>query len=409
MPMEGDRFCSKCGQPLPPGQSECPRCSPRRGFWLSLEQEALILLSFPVLVVFIAVTSFATKAYHAKLKTLAEDWYSRGEVSLQAGRTEAALEDFRTALVYSHDNAHYQLRLAQALVQSNRLEEARSYLLNLWERGPGDGTVNLELGRLAMRQGNLPEGLRFFHDAIYGSWEFNAEAQRRQARFELVESLLSRGARQQAQAELLALASELPPDAILHVQVGNLLLKIADYDHALNEFRQALRFSAREEEALAGAGEASFHMGDYRGAMRYLEGAARQESQDTRVAHFLEMTKLVLSEDPFDLRLSAQERGRRAVQAFEQAVARLRECAQNRNEVLDVPEPHTDLQLAYSQAQKMKRKVRESVLSRNPDRIVSVMDLVFEIEERAETDCGPPTGLDEALLLIARKRGGPEK
>ena len=42
------------------------------------------------------------------------------------GGAGGALADFRTALSYSHDNAHYQLRLAQALVAAgNRGTRAR--------------------------------------------------------------------------------------------------------------------------------------------------------------------------------------------------------------------------------------------------------------------------------------------
>ena len=39
---------------------------------------------------------------------------------------------------------------------------------------------------------------------------------------------------------------------------------------------------------------------------------------------------------------------------------------------------------------------------------MSAMELVFEIEELTARDCGPPTDMDLALLLIARKRGGAE-
>jgi hypothetical protein len=37
------------------------------------------------------------------------------------------------------------------------------------------------------------------------------------------------------------------------------------------------------------------------------------------------------------------------------------------------------------------------------------MDVVFQIEQQAAQDCGQPTGLDEALLLIANNREGGDR
>ncbi len=98
-----------------------------------------------------AVTGIAAKFYHAERDSLARQWYERGAADLRAGRPATALEDFRTALVYSRGNDLYQLRVAQALIAANQPEEARAYLLSLWERTPGSGIVNLELARLAER------------------------------------------------------------------------------------------------------------------------------------------------------------------------------------------------------------------------------------------------------------------
>src|SRR5712691_1007165 len=99
--MEGDRPCPTCGQLIPFGQSECPSCSERKGTLWSLERESLVLLTFPALVAFFVVTGFAARAYHSKEKHLADEWYARGEADLGAGRPASALDDFRTALIYS--------------------------------------------------------------------------------------------------------------------------------------------------------------------------------------------------------------------------------------------------------------------------------------------------------------------
>jgi outer membrane protein assembly factor BamD (BamD/ComL family) len=71
---------------------------------------------FVFLILLFVITGFAVRVYHAVERGFAEEWYTRGEEDLHAGRVEAARADFRTALTYSHDNTQYQLRLAQALM-----------------------------------------------------------------------------------------------------------------------------------------------------------------------------------------------------------------------------------------------------------------------------------------------------
>src|SRR5574337_598789 len=132
--MEKERRCPLCGQVIPWGLVDCPECSKHRHFLWWVRRNTLLLLSFLLLIVLFIATGFLTKWFHAQEKARAEGWYSRGERELGAGQVEAALAGFRTALAYSRDNRLYRLRLAQALVAARRPEEARAYLLGLWER-----------------------------------------------------------------------------------------------------------------------------------------------------------------------------------------------------------------------------------------------------------------------------------
>jgi hypothetical protein len=45
-------------------------------------------------------------------------------------------------------------------------------------------------------------------------------------------------------------------------------------------------------------------------------------------------------------------------------------------------------------------------LSRDPELISATMDLIYEIENAASRVCGEATGVDSALLLIARQQEG---
>ncbi len=407
--MEPERPCPQCGRNIPWGQTQCPFCPGHGGYFWSLRRDTFLLIIFVLLILMFVITGFAVRVYHAVEGGFAEDWYTRGEADLRAGRAEAALADFRTALSYSHDNERYQLRLAQALMavgQSREAgSEARTYLLNLLEHEPGNGTVNLELARLAARDHSVSDALRFYHGAIYGEWEDDPVLRRRAARLELVEFLLDAGQEDAARGELIALAADLPDDPALQTKVGNLLLRVAGYDDALKLFRQALREEPHLAPALAGAGECYFQNGNYALAERYLARAVQQDPHLAQAAAMLDTAQAVLSLDPFNRRLDNMERARRAVLDFNSALMRLQNCAAQRG--IDLKATGGDpLQALSAQAVQLQPRAQQRYLSRDSELLSQVMDTVFEIEQSTAHTCGEPQGMDLALLLMAREQGG---
>ncbi len=401
--MQEDKICPKCGQMIPSDTSECPICANWLGF--NLRRETLLLLCFILLGVLFVITGFVVKFYHAHEKALAEEWYQRGEARLAENKPQDAILDFRTALFHEGGNAHYQLRLAQALVASGHLEEARTYLMRLWQSDPASGPVNLELARLAMRRGDIPQVINYYHNAIDGVWQGVSEQQRRNLRESLCEYLIEHGRRAEAVAELMALSAETPDNPQLRTQVGDLYLKAQDYDSALKEFRRSLRLDRKQGAAWAGAGRAEFGMGNYRAARGYLTHALELDPKDADSARMLEMANRVLAIDPFERFVSTRVRRQRVIFAFQHALARMESCAQSRGENLNASTPQTDLQKLYASALKVKPKMREQILRRNPDLIDSAMALVFQTEQVIARQCGPPHGIDRALLLIAQKNG----
>jgi predicted Zn-dependent protease len=238
-----ETYCPRCGTLIPPEESECPVCREARGPMV-FSRDTILLLCILALIPFFAVAGFATRSYHAKKARLAREWYARGEANLQAAKAGPAIQDFRTALVYAPETTLYRLRLAQALLAAERYEEGRAYLLSLWEKEPGDGVVNLELARLAVRRNNVTEAIRYFHNAVYGVWESEPPARRRAARFELCEFLVRAGAKEEAQSELVALAADLPPDTASHLRVARLFSDVEDYDRATIIYLTKAKFHA---------------------------------------------------------------------------------------------------------------------------------------------------------------------
>ena len=407
--MEPERECPQCRRKIPWGQTECPFCPGQGGYFWTLRRDTFLLMIFVFLILLFVVTGFTVRMYQAVEKGFGQEWYTRGEADLSAGRAEAALADFRTALSYSHDNAQYQLRLAQALVavgnSGEARAEARTYLLNLLEHEPGNATVNLELARLAAADHAVPDALRFYHGAIYGEWDADPMVRRRAARLELVEFLLDAGQKDSARAELIDLAADLPADPALQTQVGTLLMRVQGYDDALKLFRQALVEEPRSPAALAGAGECHFQKGDYAQAERYLARAVQQDPHLTQAAAMRDTAQAVLNLDPFNRRLGNLERARRAVQDLNSALTRLESCAAQKG--IDLKAAGNDpLQALYAQATQLQPHAQQQYLSRDSELLSQVMDVAFGMEQATAHACGEPQGTDLALLLLAREQGG---
>ena len=368
-----------------------------------IKQQPVILALLAVFgVLFFLGVAGLSRAYHAQREALGNRWFNRGVADLQARRYDSAMTEFRSALLYSRDNYDYQLDLAEALIGLGRTVEAYSYLVNLWEQEPENGLVNLELARIAAQRGQTEQAQRYYHNAIYAVWPGDQEAKRRETRLELIEYLLSINAKAQAQAELIALEENLGEDPALQRRVGDLFLRAQDYEHALAAYRVSLRFDRPNEAALAGAGWAAFQFGRYSLAERYLQAAVAENRNDTQSAERLKTTQLVLRMDPFRLQISAVERARIVVEAFASAGRRLSSCATPKSSA-----EATALQpsLADDWA-KMKPRISEQELRRNPDLVEQAMGLVFEIERQTSATCGTATGEDLALLLISKLHEG---
>lgn len=352
---------------------------------------------------FIGVTRLVNR-FGEQQKALARHLYERAVEEQQAGKADLAVEHFRDALVYSPDNFVYQLQLARALRDTGRTEEAEAYLVSLWERAPQDGAVNLALGRLAARQKSLDRALQYYHNAIYGVWSSNPDEHRLQAWFELIDFLLRQNARPQAQAELITLAAELPPQPDLWLRVADLFASIPDYDRALAEYRQVLKIEHGNAKALAGAGEAAFNLGQFRLAEHYLEEAAAANTQDAKVARLLEVSRLVLTRDPFRGDISMEERNQRLKSIFDDAGKRLESCmASQSGGPPNAQSTASALAPLKTQWDEVKRKLGRLRSSREAGLPEEVMDLVLKVEQ--QTQSCPPSATDQALLLLAQNRG----
>jgi tetratricopeptide (TPR) repeat protein len=365
--------------------------------YLAREPVFLAALTVLAVVLFVAVTGLS-RLYHAQQESLGDRWFRRGVADLDAKRYDRAVIEYRAALVYSRDNYSYQLNLAEALIGNKKIPEAYAYLINLWDREPENGLVNLALARIAAQRGQTEQALRYYHNAIYSIWPNNQEEEQRDARLELIEFLLGINAKAQAQSELIALAANLGDGASEQSNLGDLFMRAQDYEHALAAYRLSLKSDRHNLRALAGAGRAAFELANYPLAYSYLQAAVSADPGDTQSTNLLQTTEMVLQMDPYQRSISAAQRARIVMTAFDTAGERLKACGDlNSFGLVAGSAPN----LAGSWAT-IKPQITEARLRRDPDLVESAMELVFNIERQTSTTCGTPAGKDEALLLIAK-------
>ncbi len=265
------------------------------GSYFMREAVMLALLAGLIAVCFAAVTGLS-RLYRAQQQSLGNRWFNRGVADLNGQRFDRAVVEFRSALIYSRDDYAYQLNLAEALMGLKRTGEAYAYLINLWDRQPEDGLVNLELARIAAQQGQIERAIRYYHNAIYATWSDSTgdstpdsnhndqEVRRGETRLELIDFLLRIDAKTQAQSELIALADNVGDNGARQAHIGDLFVRAQDYEHALAAYRVSLKSNRRNATALAGAGEAAFELRRYDVARAYLQAAVSANPGDAKSA-----------------------------------------------------------------------------------------------------------------------------
>lgn len=286
----------------------------------------LLVLAFLTLVTFFAFTGLLTRGYRTEREARARLLQRVGQELAQQGRHEEAIEEYRAALSLVREDLDCRLALALELSALGRTREAEIHLAELLKRDPTSGTANLLRARIEGRRGQTADAILYYRRAIYGLWEANALNNRTEARFELVDLLLRRGALNQVKAQLLQLADEIPDDPVVKKRVGNLLLAAEAPEEAAWMFRQVLRNQSLDAEAYAGLGSAEMAMGDYPSARGSLRLALKWNPHDAYSRQRLELLDRVLALDPTLRGLPLREKHARSRLVVERAIAALNAC-----------------------------------------------------------------------------------
>ena len=351
---------------------------------------ALIALA---IVAFLVTRTIAISNRAMTLDDAAE-WFHRGQLAMQAGHLDQAIESLRRASVRDRENSGYVLVLAEALARQRDYEGARGILIALRASSPEDREINLQLARLAVSRQDVTEAVRFYHNALYAPWPNELIGARRQVRIELARFLLSHGQSARAVAELLALSSDMPDEIALHLAIAQLFADADDQPHALDQFRRALRLDPGNRTAIAGAGEAAFSLGDYATARALLR---RLPPDAGAGAATLALVDLVLSKDPLAARIGTTERRQRLVGALAYVDQRLQKCIDNGNRDAQATALATESR-AFASELANTRTLEQDIVEAGVDLI-----------DRLESELGQHCGVDLIDIRLLAPFAGPAK
>ena len=361
------------------------------------------MLALAAIPLFLFTRSMAARNRAMNVE-IANKWYRQGQERLRSGQTQEAIDLFRNATTNDHDNALYTLALANALASADHVEEARQALLRLRTAAPESGEINLNLARLDAKEGTMTEAVRYYHNALYGVWPPDQLAgQRARVRVELVQYLMAAQDKSQALSELLILSSDIPDNAPSHNNVGQMFLEAGDSEHAMEQFAQALRINSKDPDALNGAGRATFNLGDYINASRYLQSAVINGSKSENTSTLLELTRLILSHDPLAAKLGTEERIRRISENLNFASGQLQSCVDKNqgNEAVSATLAPLEAEIGGG----MEGPFRPKELRADPEGFRTGLNLIQRIEAATGQICGASSNMDKALLFIGRKHG----
>ena len=358
-----------------------------------------LLTLFLITATLFALTLLLFRSFTNLRQELGARWKARGEEALSAGHPQVAIDDLRSALAYL-PSRETEIELATALSQAGKVPEATAYFTTLRESAPGDGTINLELARLAARTGNESAAILYYQSALDGTWQGNGYDRRRQVRLEMAQYLISRREFNLARNQLLIAAGNAPDDPGIKIEIASLLEQANAPRDALSIYQILVTRRDPPVAALEGAGRTAFALGMYRLAGEYLSRAlssplaAKFPASEGAADHsMLDTSQRALLLYP-SFYLSPHQRAQR--------VLALRNTARRRLTICTGSNPSQRLAELASRWNQPPSALTVSSLERQPDLEQTIIQLAYDTETATAAVCGATTGDDATLLRIAQ-------
>ncbi|HTZ88995.1 MAG TPA: tetratricopeptide repeat protein [Alloacidobacterium sp.] len=369
---------------------------------LILRDTIALLSLFAIVLLLFFITLFLFHSFSVHRQELAYRWRGRGEKALRANQPLVAIDALRSALAYAPDDETLQIELAEALGAAGRTQEAVAYFNTLLESRPGNGLINLQLARLAAKQGDEAKALEYYQAALDGTWNGDGYVRRREVRLELAQYLISRKRYDQARNQLLITAGNAPDDVNIELQVAGLLESAQDPANALHLYQKALQHKPVQLAALEGASRTAYALNHYLQAKTYLERTLNHPDFEKQPADVQARFRDMLSDSDHILllypgpELSIRDRAERILNNRKIAQQRLAACLSSKTTIPPA------LQALANQWQQLPKTLRLLQLEQNPELEQQIMQLVYQTEQVTSQLCGAPTGDDALLLKIAQ-------
>lgn len=377
-------------------------------------QDTLSLLSLTLITIAIGVlTYFFFHSFAEHRSVLEKRWYERGQIAMSQGHPAEAVEDFRSALSFSSANTDYQMALAGALASSGRTEEASAYFSTLHEAEPGDGYLNLQLARLAVRRGNSRQAIEYYQTALNGLWRGQGTERRLQIRLELAQYFISLARPVEAEGQLLAAEGNSLDNPAALFKIANLLRQADDPTDALTAYQRVEHHrNAVPIQVLASLdaeSQIAASLGQYKRAaqalIRYMTKlrqypSAGTSQQNQSVELQLEKYQRMLQLIPFDSLLPRQH-DIRLLQAADIAHQRYERCLQTLQSHNDPNAANPDLHALGTQWTALGSPDLHALEGNAPLQVL-LTTWTSQAEIVTAKVCGPPAGDDALLFQLAQ-------
>ena len=291
------------------------------------------------LIVLFALLAFLNYFYRAGRVTRAQQSYQTGKTLVANQRYEEAIEQFRNALSIapSLDN---RLALGLALAEANHLDKGAVYLKEVISERADNAPAHLGLARIAAQMGNIDEAVTDYRRAMNGAWPREEKGKlpqqnRIDARIELIGVLNKAGRRSQVQAELLALAAEIPRQTELQKRVAKMLDDAGLPTQAAALYRDMLSRGPGDATAFDGLGESYMALGDFALAEKAFAAAHGIAPDDTTAKSRIELCESILALDPALPGLKAADRYQRSRELLSRLLVLAQRCPAQQSTLAD--------------------------------------------------------------------------
>src|SRR5689334_15949647 len=131
-----------------------------------------------LLIGMFALTGFCTSVYKHKRTALGQRHYAEAQRLETSNELDAAVEEYRRALIFAPDDTDYRISFASALIGAGRFEEAQSHIDQLLQEDPTNGALNRMRAYLAVRRDRPDAAIEYYQRAVYEYWPPSKLAER---------------------------------------------------------------------------------------------------------------------------------------------------------------------------------------------------------------------------------------